>query len=225
VPEYPGVREAHLLRKRDNPLFRPAARAVTNEQLASARLADGVEMDSFMREFRELVQKAAELAANTPSETVLELKEQLDQSYQRACALPGDQSDVKQAIRKLIGIIMQAVRGGIGNDSYAAARLEEEDLARQTHYALQELPLVAALTHPDSPVAADELIPALLSEDDDTLLRCLLIFDDTQIEAIRSDAAAYLAEIDPQRELGDAWRRLALLLEYRPDPGPDSRAN
>jgi hypothetical protein len=225
VPEHPGVREAHLLRKRNNPLFRPAARAVANEQLASARLEDGVEMDNFMRDFRELVQQAADLEANTPSETVLALKEQLDQSYQRACALPGDQSQVKDAIRKLIVIIMQAVRGGIGNDSYAAARLDEEDAARQTHYALQELPLVAALTHPESPVGEDELIPSLLSEDDDSLLRCLLIFDSTQVGAICSDAADYLEEIDPQRNLSDAWRRLGLLLDYYRDHAPDSGAN
>lgn len=225
MPEHPGVREAHLLRKRNNPLFRPAARAVTNEQLASARLEDGVEMDNFMRDFRELVQQAADLEANTPSETVLALKEQLDQSYQRACALPGDQSHVKDAIRKLIVIIMQAVRGGIGNDSYAAARLDEEDTARRTHYALQELPLVAALTHPESPVGEDELIPSLLSEDDDTLLRCLLIFDSTQVAAICSDAADYLDEIDPERNLSDAWRRLGLLLDYSRDHAPDSGAN
>lgn len=225
MPEHPGVREAHLLRKRNNPLFRPAARAVTNEQLASARLEDGVEMDNFMRDFRELVQQAADLEANTPSETVLELKEQLDQSYQRACALPGDQSQVKDAIRKLIVIIMQAVRGGIGNDSYAAARLDEEDTARRTHYALQELPLVAALTHPESPVGEDELIPSLLSEDDDTLLRCLLIFDSTQVAAICSDAADYLDEIDPEHNLSDAWRRLGLLLDYSRDHAPDNGAN
>jgi hypothetical protein len=225
VPERPGVREAHLLRKRNNPLFRPAARAVTNEQLATARLEDGVDMDNFMRDFRELVQQAAELGPNTPSETVLELKEQLDQSYQRACALPGDQSNIRQAIRKLIVIIMQAVRGGIGNDNYAAGKLDEEDAARQTHYALQELPLVAALTHPQSPVAEDELIPSLLSEDDTALLRCLVIFDQAQVGAICADAADYLDEIDPQRKLGDAWRRLELLLDYYREHAPDGGAN
>ena len=119
----PGVRERHLLRKRDNPLFSGDARDITNEELATARLDDGLEMDKFVQEFQELVQRAVELDPNTPSETILEIKEQLDHSYQRACALPGDQSAIKKAIRQLIEVIMNAVRSGIGNDAYATRQL------------------------------------------------------------------------------------------------------
>jgi len=221
----PGVREAHLLRKRDNPLFSRAAREVSNEALASARLQDGMEMDRFIQEFQALVQRAVALEPNTPSETVLELKEELDRGYQQACALPGDQSAVKAAIRKLLGVIMRAVRSGSGNDAYAARQLDEEDLARQTHFELQELPLVAALTHPESPVAADELIPSLLSEDDASLERCLTLFDDRQLAEIRQDAAQYLQRIDADRRLSDAWRRLDLIRRHFRAGGADSPAN
>ena len=221
----PGVREAHLLRKRDNPLFSHAAREVSNEELASARLEDGMEMDRFIQEFQVLVQRAGALAPNTPSDTVLDLKEELDRGYQQACALPGDQSAVKEAIRKLLGVIMRAVRSGIGNDAYAARQLDEEDMARQTHFELQELPLVAALTHPESPVAADELIPSLLSEDDASLERCLTLFDDQQLAEIRQDAAQYLQRIDADRRLSDAWRRLDLIRSHFRAGGPDLPAN
>jgi hypothetical protein len=221
----PGVREAHLLRKRDNPLFSRAAREISNEELASARMEDGMEMDRFIQEFQALVQRAVALEPNTPSETILELKEELDRGYQQACALPGDQSAVKQAIRKLLGVIMRAVRSGIGNDAYAAQQLDEEDMARQAHFELQELPLVAALTHPESPVAADELIPSLLSEDDASLERCLILFDEQQLAEICHDAAQYLQRIDPDRQLGDAWRRLDLIRGHYGAGGADSPAN
>lgn len=221
----PGVREAHLLRKRDNPLFSRAAREVSNEELASARLEDGMEMDRFTQEFQALVQRAVALEPNTPSETVLELKEALDRGYQQACALPGDQSAVKEAIRKLVGVIMRAVRSGIGDDAYAARQLDEEDMARQAHFDLQELPLVAALTHPESPVAADELIPSLLSEEDASLERCLTLFDDQQLAETRHDAAQYLQRIDADRRLSDAWRRLDIIRSHLRAGGPDSPAN
>lgn len=221
----PGVREAHLLRKRGNPLFSRAARDVSNEQLAAARLADGVDMDRCVEAFQDLVQRAVELQPNTPSETILELKEELDRSYQQACALPGDQSQMKGAIRKLVGVIMQAVRSGIGNDAYAARQLAEEEMAREAHFELQELPLVAALTHPDSPVAADELVPSLLSEDDARLERTLAIFDDEQLAAICRDAEAYLTRIDPGRGLADAWRRQALICDYARAGRSDDKSN
>jgi hypothetical protein len=221
----PGVREAHLLRKRDNPLFPPDARAVSNEALAAARLQDGLEMDRFREDFQALVQRAVALEANAPSETILAIKEELDRSYQRACALPGDQSAVKDAIRKLLGVIMRAVAGGIGNDAYAARQLEEETLAREAHFALQELPLVVALTHADSPVAEDELIPSLLSERDAGLEGCLMLFDESQLAAICHDAGRWLQSMDPDRTVADAWRRLAIIQAYYSSLKPHADAN
>jgi hypothetical protein len=213
----PGVREAHLLRKRNNPLFEVAAREVTNEALADARLKDGMEMDQFMQDFQALVQRAVTLEPDASSESVLELKEALDRCYQQACGLPGDQTQVKQAIRKLVEVIMHAVRSGIGNDAYAARQLDEEDLARQTHFELQELPLVAALTHADSPVGENELVPSLLSEADSSLERCLMLFDDNQLAAICHDAEQLLDRIDPDKQIIDAWRRLDIIRDYYHD--------
>ncbi|MCO6413193.1 MAG: hypothetical protein J5I92_10650 [Thiogranum sp.] len=221
----PGVRESHLLRKRGNPLFDESRRDVRNEDLAQARLEDGLELDSFMEQFRALVQKAVDLQPGTPSETVLEIKEALDQSYQQACGLPGDQQQVKAAIKKLVASIMQAVRAGAGNDSFAQQQLTEEEIARETHYALQELPLVSALTHPDSPIAADELVPTLLSEADDALIAALVIFTHDQIAAICHDARAWLERKDPQQTLSDAWRRLRLIEDYYRSLQPASPAN
>lgn len=221
----PGVRERHLLRKRHNPLFSETARNVSNEALAEARMADGVETDQFLHEFQELVKRAVELEPNTPSETILEIKEQLDHSYQRVCALPGDQSAIKNAIRQLIDVIMKAVRSGIGNDAYAQRQLEEEIIAREAHFELQELSLVAALTHADSLVTKEEFVPSLLSEVDENLERCLLLFDEAQLAAICNDAENYLAEVDPHKQLVDAWRRMTLIQDYYRRLLPETAAN
>jgi len=221
-PEHTGIREQHLLRKKDNPLFEDSERDVSNEALAKARMEDGVEMDAFMSEFQTLVQRAAALEANTPSETILEIKEQLDRSYQQCCALPGDQAVVKAAIRKLIETIMRAVERGIGNDAYAQRKLEEEVLARELHFKLQEVPLVAALTAENSPITEKELVPSLLSEPAETLMPSLQLFDENQIAAILSGAEALLKQRDPQRALADAWRGLELIENCYHDMQPDS---
>jgi hypothetical protein len=210
-PVHTGIREQHLLRKKDNPLFEASEQDVSNEVLAKARMEDGVEMDAFMSEFQTLVQRAAALEANTPSETILEIKEQLDRSYQQCCALPGDQAVVKAAIRKLIETIMRAVESGIGNDAYAQQKLEEEVLARELHFKLQELPLVAALTAENSPIAEKELVPSLLSEPAETLALTLQLFDESQLAAIFNEASTFMENKDPERKLMDAWLRLQLI--------------
>jgi len=218
----PGIRERHLLRRKHNPLFDEKQSAVSNEDLARARLDDGLEMDRFMNDFQLLVQKAVDLKPNTPSETILEIKQELDRSYQQICALPGDQEHIKSAIKKLLVHIMQAIRAGAGNDAYAKQQLDDEETARKLHFELQELPLVAALTHPHSPIAEDELIPSLLSEPAETLMPSLQLFDKNQIAAILSGAEALLKQRDPQRALADAWRGLELIETCYHDMQPDS---
>ena len=210
----PGVREQHLLRRKDNPLFDADRRDVSNELLARARLEDGVEMDRFVAEFQALVQKAVDLEPNAPSETILEIKEKLDRSYQMACALPGDQTQVKNAVRKLVAAIMQAIRAGIGNDAYAAQKLEDEEMARQIHFEMQELPLVCALTHPESPVAEDELIPSLLSEPCETLKPTLQMFDEQQLAELYRRATEFLQDRDPEHKLAGAWLGLQEIGDY-----------
>jgi len=223
-PEHTGIREQHLLRMKNNPLFEADRREVSNEALARARMEDGLEMDRFMAEFQQLVQRAVSLAPNTPSEVILEIKEELDRSYQRCCTLPVEQDKIKQAIRTLIETIMRAVKAGIGNDAYAKQQLLDEEVARKLHFEMQELPLVAALTAPDSPVAEDELIPSLLSEPLETLAGTLQLFDENQLASIYSDAEQFLQQRDPRRELGAAWQRLQLIETVWRDMQPGTTA-
>ena len=110
----PGVREQQLLRKMNNPLFGEIQSTVGKDDLAQARLEDGLEKDRFLAAFQGLIQKAVDLQPNTPSETVLEIKAELDRSYQQACALPGDMTPVKQSIIRLVDLIMQPSRAGWG---------------------------------------------------------------------------------------------------------------
>ncbi|HHJ13715.1 MAG TPA: hypothetical protein ENJ79_04965 [Gammaproteobacteria bacterium] len=207
----PGIREQHLLRRNNNPLFDVERRRVDREELALARLDDGREAQQFMSGFQALVQRAMALGPHADSQEVLDIKSGLDRAYQQACALPGDQTEIKRAIVRLVDTIMHAIRRGIGNDALARRELDDEEAARRVHFSLQELPLVSALTHPESPIAAEELIPSILSEPLETLAPSLTIFDRDQLEVLCQDARAFLGERDPQHRLADAWRRLDLI--------------
>jgi len=105
-----------------------------------------------------------------------------------------------------------SARNGIEeDDALAKKELEDEETARRAHFSLQELPLVSALTHPQSPISEDELIPSLLSEPEKTLAPSLTIFDADQLTILCDDARAFLSQHDPDRTLPDAWRRLELM--------------
>ena len=207
--QLPGRRERHLLRKRNNPLFPPAEQQITESQLETAQRLDHEELEGFIGDFHRLVHRAVSLQPNVGSEVVLELKEALDQAYERAAGLADDQRETQQAIQRLLELLMDAVRKGAQDDPVALRELEQETIARHAHFELLQHPLIADLLDPETPIAQHELAATLLSSDDDTLTAALPLFDESQRALLYRDAERLLKEtgIPPSDPL---WKRLAL---------------
>ncbi|MGD8911475.1 MAG: hypothetical protein PVJ68_01865 [Candidatus Thiodiazotropha sp.] len=195
--ERPGRHERHLLRKYENPLFPEAARRLTQEQLTEAQRLDHEELVAYIGDLRNMVGEAVALGPYEQSDVILELKERLDQAYETACRLADDQTPNKEAIKKLVEVIMQSVWKGAGNDTLAHQELEQEEIARQAHFELLESPLVADLLDPESPIAQDELLPSLLSAEQADFEAAITLFDSAQLEALLNQA-----ENQPIRDAG-----------------------
>jgi hypothetical protein len=195
--ERPGRHERHLLRKYENPLFPEAARRLTQEQLTEAQRLDHEELVAYIGDLRNMVGEAVALGPYEQSDVILELKERLDQAYETACRLADDQTPNKEAIKKLVEVIMQSVWKGAGNDTLAHQELEQEEIARQAHFELLESPLVADLLDPESPIAQDELLPSLLSAEQADFEAAITLFDSAQLEALLNQA-----ESQPIRDAG-----------------------
>jgi hypothetical protein len=189
--ERPGRHERHLLRKYENPLFPEAARHLTQAQLTESQRLDHEELVAYISDLRNLVGEAVALGPHEQSDVILSLKERLDQAYETACRLADDQTPNKEAIKKLVEVIMRSVWKGAGNDSLAHQELEQEEIARQAHYDLLESPLVADLLDPQSQIAEAELLPVLLSAEQADFEAALTLFDPAQLEALLSQAESH----------------------------------
>lgn len=192
--EQPGSHERHLLRKASNPLF-PNAPTLDDDNLIDAQRLDHEALQTFNSEFRALLEETTSLTGNVESEVILQLKDRLDRAYESASSVGGDTTAMKGAIRKLLGFMMASVRRGAGNDAQAHMELDQEEMAREAHFALLDAPLVADLLHPTSPIHPDELVPTLLSADKDELQLALQMFDEVQLLAILSQGAALLEQL------------------------------
>lgn len=212
---FTGMYERHLRRKDRNPLFGVPAPQVPPEAYAEARRLDTEEMQRFQSDMRQVIQQAINLEANVESEVVLELRARLDQLYARCSGLGGNCGDHKQAIRRLIDVVMNAVWQAAADDPMARMELEQEELARQQHFCLMEYPLISDLMRPDTPISQDELIPTLLQAGEDELEAVLWMFEPEQLAVLRRDAEALLAERRRQGyELTAAWENLELIVEH-----------
>lgn len=188
----PGAHERHLRRLHDNPLFPAERRQVSERDVMDARRRDQQQLENFLERFHRLVQRAVELDANVQSDVILELKEELDRCYEEAAGLAGDQSRIKEAIVRLVGTIMQAVRKGAEHDAVALRKLDDEDQARALHYELLEEPLVADLLNPDSVIAEGDLLPSLLGAEPAVLEKVLTLFSPEQLAVMIRDARTLL---------------------------------
>ncbi len=212
---HPGRHERHLRRRHMNPLFGTPPPCVDRGELERAQSRDQRELKDFMQGFRELIQQASDLEPNVDSESVLLLKERLDQAYEQATGLAGDQALVKQAVVKLVGIIMQAVRRGAGTDPHALDELQQEVIAREVHFRLLEYPLVADLLAPDSPIGPEDLIPVLLCAEAEEVKAALQLFDPPHLSQMLTDASALLENMPTEGGRLDTARQRMAQIEGR----------
>ncbi|MCU7813166.1 MAG: hypothetical protein KZQ77_18330, partial [Candidatus Thiodiazotropha sp. (ex Notomyrtea botanica)] len=112
------------MRKHNNPLFPEDQRSLTQGELTEAQRLDHEELEAYIGDLRKLVGEAVALGPHEQSDVILELKERLDKAYESASRLADDQSPNKEAIQKLVAVIMRAVWQGAGNDTLAQQELE-----------------------------------------------------------------------------------------------------
>jgi hypothetical protein len=218
----PGRRERHLRRRHENPLFAWPPREVAPEDLLAAQKADHEEMESFRGSFQDLVRRAVELPPNAGSDEVLSLKEELERHYEQSWGLPEDHAAEREAIVKLIGMIMKAVRRSAGDEPLARQELRDEEEARAIHFRLLQQPLVADLLHPDSPISPDELAPSVLSASEPEIDALFEFLDPDQLALLAAQAAELLDSLKSREvELPEARARLAAIRGRLPaEPGP-----
>ncbi len=193
----PGRHERHFLRKLNNPLFDEPITDYSDEDLLEVQRLDNDELLSYLTDLRSLVQRAITLNPNEESQVILDLKADLDQSYEKSCTLADDQRSNREAISQLLEVIMKTVRTSAGNDTLAQQQLEDELLARTLHFRLLEHPIVADMLDPDTRIQPHELVAALLSESEEELAAALEIFDAEQLEQTIADARRLLGGMDP----------------------------
>ena len=192
----PGCFERHIQRRYNNPLFAEYARALAEDDLYQARKQDEQDAQRFHQSFQSLLSEMVELPDKEDTEVILKQKGRIDELYTQCASLGGDHSREKEALNKLNEVLMTAIRSAAGNDPQAIEELSREQAAREIHLNLLEFPLVADLLRTDCPVAEDELVATLLSEEATTLGMIMTLFDQEQRQELQQLATELLDELE-----------------------------
>lgn len=213
--ENPGSHERHLLRRSNKLLFQTKQSIVDDDSLMEAQKKDHEEIVQFHEIFNRSLNDTIKLDANVESDVILELKDRLERLYEQAFRIGDDQSEIKEAIRKLLAVIMASVRKGAGSDAQAHQELDQEEAARQAHFQLLESSLVADLLDPNSVIDEDDLLPTLLSATKDELAKVLQLFDESQLIVIVESGDVLLRGLIEQgHDVSDAMENIAFIQGY-----------
>ena len=196
--ENPGAHERHLIRRSNNVLFGLRQTEVDSDSLQTMQKLDHDILQQFMLDFRNVVTKSVSLKPNEDSDVILEVKDKLDKLYAASVCVADDQTRVQESIKKLLKVVMNAVRKGAGTDAHALQELEQEESAREANFAFLQSKLVADILDPDSPIENDDLIPTLLSADKDDLALAAQLFDKEQMTFLLSEAEALIDRLDKE---------------------------
>lgn len=192
----PGAHERQLKRAWENPLYDGVALDISRDAVEAVQLRDKVEADTFMESFHQLVERVVGLESRVESDVMLDIKQELDKSYEVCSGLAGDMEEIRQAIKQLLEVVMKSVRQGAGDDQQALKNLAEEELAREMHFELLEYPLVADLLRPDELVSAETLLPAILSEPLDAVPAVVSLFTPEQAVELHATGEALLDRLE-----------------------------
>lgn len=213
----PGCRERHLRRKLDNPLFPAEERDTTTAELSAEQRRDDDELSAFLEEVKDLVARVGALAPDSAPSELAELKARADTYYEQCLGLPGDQRRVKAALIKLITELTRLNMRTL-TDTRALVALQDEQIRRLAHFTRLEYPLTGDLCRPQSPVAAAELVPTLLSEPGEALTAALGLFDTDRVATIRDEARALIHQRrDEGYDMTQAEMKLALIDKHIED--------
>jgi tRNA-dihydrouridine synthase len=211
----PGSHERHLNRKHQNPIFDDKQTELDQLSMLEAQEQDHQILLDFHKEFQDAIQKTINLKPNEESDVILGLKDTLDKLYERVCQIADDQSETKEALVMLVGIIMKSIRKGAEDDQQAIQELDQEEAAREAHYQMLESKLVADLLDPDSPIQKDDLVPTLLSSEKDDLALAVQLFDEDQLKEIIKEAESYINALGAKKiDINAATENLVFIQGY-----------
>jgi len=205
--DLPGIRERQLKRRYNNPLFSEDRQQVSTADLKAGRQHDKEEVINFAESLQSLLQDVGQFSAREETDVILQTKERADRLYEQCIGLAGDHERERQGLLKLNDVIMGAIRAAAGQDPLALAELEKEQQAREIHLALLECKLVADILRPDAAIEENELLPTILSENEDSISMAMTLFSDEQQQMLREQASELKQTLQQQGKMDDLLQK------------------
>lgn len=194
--ENPGAFEQHLQRRYRNPLFPPIRRIVTQADINKARLRDYQDYEALNARMILLAQDILQFPDHVSSSQVNALRERMDELIQDAMGAGGLAYEITLEVKKIRQTLIQSWRGVVAGNAETLRALDEAEQFWHANAPLFHVAFIAEMLRKDGPIPAEDVVPALLSEQPETIATVMSWFEDPRKKAIvQTDAASILKSV------------------------------
>lgn len=157
-----GCFERHLQRREGNILFPPERRVVTRKEIEEAKEKDRVEQEQFVQKVNSFVERIKGSDDNVKPNQASKILQETQNLLEEAASIGGAIEVYIQALENTEERLIESLNEAVPNGA---------DLLKQAQSLsiLKRSPYIAQVSRKDSPICKDEEIPALLSEDLETI--------------------------------------------------------
>ena len=157
----PGCFERHLQRREGNLLFPPERRIVTRKEIEEAREKDRKEQEYFYKKVSELASQMRSLG-KMPIGQVSTLLQKIQSLMEEAASIGGEALNKISNLEKIEDDLIQQLNSEMpeGKEMLESAK---------SLSSMERIPYMAQTKRKDTPILQEEEVPALLSEDLDTI--------------------------------------------------------
>ena len=219
---WPGACERHLIRRHDNPHYFSGGQPPATIEIAEAQAKDQQELIRFNTSLETLIHRSMSLTESTCSDSLASVKKELDACQNTAFGLAADLMEQKGALASINSIITAAMQHALRDDAAGLNSMMQKEAARMEQLQLLEYPIVSDLLRSDSPVPADELPAALLSESDNAYKAALEIFDEDRKIQLAHRLDILIKSLDSENHKLRAVKKLEILQKQLPELPADN---
>lgn len=174
--EKPGCFERHLQRKYMNPLFPPASRIVTQDEVNAARARDASEAELIWEQI-EAAARPLESEAVTLAHLAV-LRKRWDELMYKAAETGSPKAE--SATAKLYWSVISDIEKALSNNPEASEKFQKANENYVKVGLAANSRFVAQFCRQDSPIKPEEMLLSLLSEDLDTIRKFMIFLEDDE---------------------------------------------
>jgi hypothetical protein len=195
----PGCHERHLQRRYNNPLFPSTRRVIAQQDVDAARLRDSEEAAEFRAEINALAHRVAQLHDPVSLHQALEIRSQIADLIDRAAELGGDLAVEEATLAEIHAGLMTSVKMAVSEHPELVQALGEAETVREKRLKAFHYTFGSQLNRQDSPIQPAEVVPALLSEDPETIALFITNIghkEQALAERLRAEALRLIAQAE-----------------------------